>query len=101
MLDIKRVHHLGTPAVPIDGNGPSLEIRAQSGKGYEIVDSSLTATIKKLQGSVCGNVWTDIVAAISGNAQGAISDQYHYVRLVLGTYVSGTVVVRVADPRQE
>ena len=100
MLDIKRVHHLGTPAVPTNGSGPSMELRAQSGKGYEIDDTSLTAAVKNLEGSTCGNVWTTI-AAISGDAQGAIADHYHFVRITIGTYASGTVVVHVVDPRQE
>ena len=100
MLDIKRVHHTGTPAVPVDGTGEMVELRAATGKGYEIDDSTLAATIKNLEGSVCGNVWT-VIAAINGDAQAAIADHYHYVRIVIGTYVSGTVIVHVADPRQE
>lgn len=103
MLDIKRVNHLGTPAVPTNGNGPAVELKAQGGKGYEIIDGStpLNAGTKSLQVSVCGTDWDDLVAAISGNAQGAIADQYHFARLVIGTYVAGTVTVKVVDPRQE
>ena len=100
MLDIKRVNHLGTPAVPTNGNGPAVELRAQSGKGYEIIDSTLAAATKNVEVSVCGNYWT-VLAAISGSAHGAIADQFHFVRITLGTYASGTVVVHVTDPRQE
>ena len=101
MLDIKKVDFLRTAGTPTNGNGVAVELRAQSGKGYEIDNSALTATTKSLQGSVCGNVWTDIVANITADAQGAISDHYHFVRLVLGTYVSGDASVLVTDPRQE
>jgi hypothetical protein len=100
MLEIKRVHHTGTPALPVDGTGDPVELRATTGKGYSINDSSLAAAVKNLEGSVCGDVWT-VITAISGDAQGAIADQYHFVRIVLTTYASGSVVVHVADPRQE
>jgi hypothetical protein len=100
MLDILNPDFQRTGGTPVDGAGDAVKLYAQTGKGYEIQDSSLTAGTKNLEGSVCGNVWT-IIAAISGDAQGAISDHYHFIRLNLGTYASGDATVKVIDPRQE
>lgn len=77
-----------TAGVIGNGTGTTKKMLSDTGKGYDISLGTLNATTKKLQASVTGQTWTDIVNPLA-DGQGAIADQYHYVRIVVAGYTSG------------
>ena len=64
------------------GAGHEMKIDQLSDKGFEYQTDAGVTFVADLQGSVAGNVWTNIQAGLgAADAQGAIPAQYNRVRL--------------------